>query len=66
LFDPVYVRERYPIVGLAAIGMASAAIIACMVTYSSSVLRWALNWLPAGRRPPLLRGGPSFLRSRKL
>jgi peptidoglycan/LPS O-acetylase OafA/YrhL len=44
LFDPVYFRAWYPTVGLAAIGMASAAIIACVVTYSSSVLGWALNW----------------------
>jgi peptidoglycan/LPS O-acetylase OafA/YrhL len=44
LFDPVYFCGWYPTVGLAAIGMASAAIIACVVTDSSSVLGWALNW----------------------
>jgi len=47
LFDPVYFRAWYPTVGLAAIGLASAAIIACVVTESSPVLKWALNmsWL---------------------
>jgi peptidoglycan/LPS O-acetylase OafA/YrhL len=47
LFDPVYFREWYPTVGLAAIGLASAAIIGCVVTDSSSVLKWALTmrWL---------------------
>ena len=47
LFDPVYFREWYPTVGLAAIGLASAAIIACVVTESSSLLNWTLNmrWL---------------------
>lgn len=44
LFDPVYFRGWYPTVGLAAIAMASAAIIACVVTNSSSVLGWVLNW----------------------
>jgi peptidoglycan/LPS O-acetylase OafA/YrhL len=44
LFDPVYFREWYPTVGLAAIGMSSAAIIACVVTNSSSVLGWVLSW----------------------
>jgi peptidoglycan/LPS O-acetylase OafA/YrhL len=47
LFDPVYFREWYPTVGLAAIALASTAIIACVVTESSSLLNWALNmrWL---------------------
>jgi peptidoglycan/LPS O-acetylase OafA/YrhL len=47
VFDPVYFRAWYPTIGLAAIGLASAAIIACVVTESSAVLNWALNlrWL---------------------
>jgi peptidoglycan/LPS O-acetylase OafA/YrhL len=47
LFDPVYFRGWYPTIGLAAIGVASTAIIACVVTDSSSVLNWLLDmrWL---------------------
>jgi peptidoglycan/LPS O-acetylase OafA/YrhL len=47
LFDSVYFRWWYPTIGLAAIGLASTAIIACVVTDSSPVLKWTLNmrWL---------------------
>ena len=47
LFDSVYFRWWYPTIGLAAIGLASTAIIACVVTDSSSALKWTLNmrWL---------------------
>jgi len=47
VFDSVYFRSWYPTVGVAAIGLASAAIIACVVTDSCSVLKWSLNlrWL---------------------
>jgi peptidoglycan/LPS O-acetylase OafA/YrhL len=47
LFDSVYFRSWYPTVGVGAIGLASAAIIGCVVTNSSSVLTWvfAMRWL---------------------
>jgi peptidoglycan/LPS O-acetylase OafA/YrhL len=47
LFDSVYFRWWYPTIGLAAIGLASTAIIACVVTDSSPVLKRTLNmrWL---------------------
>jgi peptidoglycan/LPS O-acetylase OafA/YrhL len=44
LFDPVYFRGWYPTVGIGAIGLASAAVIACVVTDSSPVLNWVLGW----------------------
>ncbi len=44
LFDPVYFRAWYPAVGIAAIGLASAAVIACVVTRSCPWLRWTFSW----------------------
>lgn len=47
LFDTVYFRWWYPTVGLASIGLAAAAVLACLVTGSSPTLGWLLRrrWL---------------------
>jgi len=47
VFDSVYFRWWYPTVGLAAIGLASVAVIVCVVTDSSPVLKWVfgMRWL---------------------
>jgi peptidoglycan/LPS O-acetylase OafA/YrhL len=47
LFDSVYFRAWYPTIGIAGVGLASTAIIACVVTDTSSLLKWALSmrWL---------------------
>ena len=44
LFDSIYFRWWYPTIGIAAIGLASAAILACVVTTSSPALSWILRW----------------------
>jgi peptidoglycan/LPS O-acetylase OafA/YrhL len=43
LFDSVYFRSWYPTLGLAGIGIASAAVIGCVVTASSPTLRWVFS-----------------------
>jgi peptidoglycan/LPS O-acetylase OafA/YrhL len=47
LFDSIYFRWWYPTIGIASIGLASAAILACVVTTSSPTLSWILGrrWL---------------------
>jgi peptidoglycan/LPS O-acetylase OafA/YrhL len=46
LFDPVYFRWWYPAVGIAGIGLASAAVLGCVVTRSSPTLGWVLRGRP--------------------
>ena len=47
LFDPEYFRWWYPTIGLAATGLASTAIIGCLVTNASPILKAVLStrWL---------------------
>ena len=47
LLDSVYFRWWYPSVGIASIGLAATAILACLVTGSSPILGWVLSrrWL---------------------
>src|SRR5215207_9179567 len=45
LFDSIYFRWWYPAVGIASIGLAATAVLACLVTGSSPTLSW-----PLGRR----------------
>jgi peptidoglycan/LPS O-acetylase OafA/YrhL len=50
VFDPIYFRSWYPSFGIAAIGVASAAMLASVITSSSATLTWilrrrSLRWL---------------------
>jgi peptidoglycan/LPS O-acetylase OafA/YrhL len=44
LFDSVYFRWWYPTLGIASIGLASAAVLACVVSNSSRILASVLGW----------------------
>ncbi len=43
LFDSIYFRWWYPTVGIASIGLASVAVLGCVVTRSSPTLGWVLR-----------------------